>query len=61
MAAIALIVYFQSSAPVFLSSSNIANLAEYMATTAIIAAGEVMLLVCGEVDLSVNGSHSRSL
>jgi hypothetical protein len=52
---------FSEQAPVFLSSSNIANFAQYMATTAIIAAGEVMVLVCGEVDLSVNVSHSRSL
>jgi simple sugar transport system permease protein len=53
MAGIVLVVYFQSTAAVFLSPSNIANLAEYAATTAIIAAGQVMVLVCGEVDLSV--------
>jgi simple sugar transport system permease protein len=53
IAGIALIVYFQSTASAFLSPSNIANLAEYAATTAIIAAGEVMVLICGEVDLSV--------
>jgi simple sugar transport system permease protein len=53
MAGIVLVVYFQSTAAAFLSPSNIANLAEYAATTAIIAAGEVMVLVCGEVDLSV--------
>jgi simple sugar transport system permease protein len=53
IAGIILVVYFQSTAPAFLSTGNIANLAEYAATTAIIAAGEVMVLVCGEVDLSV--------
>ena len=52
IAAIVLIVYFWSTAPVFLSISNIANLAEYAATTAIIAAGEVMVIICAEVDLS---------
>jgi simple sugar transport system permease protein len=53
IAAIMLVVYFQSTAPEFLSGGNVANLAEYTATTAIIAAGEVMVLICGEVDLSV--------
>jgi simple sugar transport system permease protein len=48
-----LVVYFQSTAPAFLSASNVANLAGYSATTAIIAAGEVMVLISGEVDLSV--------
>jgi simple sugar transport system permease protein len=53
IAGIVLVVYFQSTAPAFLSASNVANLAGYSATTAIIAAGEVMVLICGEVDLSV--------
>lgn len=53
VAGVLLVVYFQSTAPAFLSGGNIANLAEYTATTAIIAAGEVLVLVCGEVDLSV--------
>src|SRR6201981_41632 len=52
IAAIVLIIYFWSTAPAFLSTSNIANLAEYAATTAIIAAGEVMVIICAEVDLS---------
>jgi simple sugar transport system permease protein len=52
LAGILLVIYFQSTAPAFLSVSNMANLAEYTATTAIIAAGEVMVLICGEVDLS---------
>jgi simple sugar transport system permease protein len=53
IAALALIVYFWSTAPAFLSIGNVANLAEYAATTAIIAAGEVMVIICAEVDLSV--------
>ena len=48
-----LAIYFQSTNPAFLSLSNIENLVDYTATTAIIAAGEVMVLVCGELDLSV--------
>ena len=52
-AALLLIVYFQSTSSAFLSSDNIGNLVDYTATTAIIAAGEVMVLVVGELDLSV--------
>jgi simple sugar transport system permease protein len=53
IAGILLVVYFQTTAPAFLSPGNVANLAEYAATTAIIAAGEVMVVICGEIDLSV--------
>jgi simple sugar transport system permease protein len=52
IAGIALIIFFQSTAPAFLSAGNVANLAGYTATTSIIAAGEVMVLISGEVDLS---------
>ena len=52
IAAILLIIYFWSTAPAVHSLGNIANLAEYAATTAIIAAGEVMVIICAEVDLS---------
>jgi simple sugar transport system permease protein len=45
IAGILLVIYFQSTAPAFLSIGNIANLAGYAATTAIIAAGEVMVLI----------------
>ena len=48
-----LAAYFQSTNSTFLSVSNIKNLIDFTATTAIIAAGEVMVLVCGELDLSV--------
>jgi simple sugar transport system permease protein len=51
--AIAMIAYFQFSKSVFLSAGNLQTLAQYTATTAIISAGEVMLLICGEIDLSV--------
>ncbi len=60
IAGIALVIYFQSTAPAFLSTGNIANLAGYAATTAIIAAGEVMVLICGEVDLSVGQVYALS-
>jgi len=53
LACVLLAIYFQSTNPAFLSLSNIQNLIDFTATTAIIAAGEVMVLVCGELDLSV--------
>ena len=53
IAGIVMVIYFQSTAPAFLTPSNIGNLAEYTAMTAIIAAGLVMVLIAGEVDLSV--------
>jgi simple sugar transport system permease protein len=51
--AILLVAYFQIANPVFLSLANVQTLAQFTAATAIIAAGEVMLLICGEIDLSV--------
>jgi simple sugar transport system permease protein len=59
-AGILLVIVFQIIAPAFLSPGNIANLAGYAATTAIIAAGEVMVLICGEVDLSVGQVYALS-
>jgi simple sugar transport system permease protein len=53
LACVLLAAYFQSTNPAFLSLSNVKNLIDFTATTAIIAAGEVMVLVCGELDLSV--------
>jgi simple sugar transport system permease protein len=60
IAGIVLIIYFQSTASAFLSPSNIGNLAEYTAMTAIIAAGLVMVLISGEVDLSVGQVYALS-
>ena len=52
-AAVLLAIYFQFSNSAFLSGDNVGNLVDYTSTTAIIAAGEVMVLVAGELDLSV--------
>jgi simple sugar transport system permease protein len=60
IAGIVLVIYFQITAPRFLMPDNVANLAGYAATTAIIAAGEVMVLICGEVDLSVGQVYALS-
>ena len=51
--AVLLVIYFQSANSVFLNRSNLETLGQYIATPAMIAAGEVMLLICGEIDLSV--------
>ena len=51
--AIGLIVYFSLRSSAFYSSPTIKNIAEYVAPIALIACGEVMLLICGEIDLSV--------
>jgi simple sugar transport system permease protein len=53
IAAVVVVIYFESTNAAFLSADNIGNLIDYTATTAIIAAGEVMVLVAGELDLSV--------
>jgi len=60
IAGVVLVIYFQSTAPAFLSPGNVANLAGYAATTAIIAAGQVMVLISGEVDLSVGQVYALS-
>src|SRR5690349_524783 len=51
--AIVLIIYFQFSSSNFLTKFNILTLFEFISATAIIASGEVMLLICGEIDISV--------
>ena len=50
--AIILVVYFQVSNQNFLTQNNIRTVSQFAAATAIISAGEVMLLICGEIDLS---------
>src|SRR5215467_12914088 len=51
--AILLVIYFQASNQNFFLPANIRTTSQFAAATAIIAAGEVMLLICGEIDLSV--------
>src|SRR5579871_4036906 len=51
--AILLVLYFQFSSANFLTDVNIKTIFEFVSATAIISAGEVMLLICGEIDLSV--------
>ena len=51
--AIALYVYFLNSVTDFASTANLQTLGTFIAATAIIAAGEVFLMISGEIDLSV--------
>jgi simple sugar transport system permease protein len=53
LVAILLVVYFQSSNEAFLSEGNVRTLTQNAYRTIIIACGLVMLLICGEIDLSV--------
>jgi simple sugar transport system permease protein len=53
LVAILLVIYFQASNQNFFTQANIRTISQFAAETAIIAAGEVMLLICGEIDLSV--------
>jgi simple sugar transport system permease protein len=51
--ALALMAYFQYSRSIFLSHDNLRNIAQATAPNAIVATGIVLLLVSGEIDLSV--------
>ncbi|GLI03549.1 ABC transporter permease [Phytohabitans aurantiacus] len=53
LVAIGLVVYFQASTPIFLTTDNLRNIAQATAPTAIVAVGIVLLLVSGEIDVSV--------
>jgi simple sugar transport system permease protein len=51
--AVAMAIYFRASNDVFLSHDNLRNIAQATAPAAIVAVGIVLLLVSGEIDLSV--------
>jgi simple sugar transport system permease protein len=53
LVAIAMAIYFRASNDVFLTHDNLRNIAQATAPTAIVAVGIVLLLVSGEIDLSV--------
>ncbi|MEV0096071.1 ABC transporter permease [Streptomyces sp. NPDC050738] len=55
-----LLVYFWANNADFLSHNNLVNLSQQTAPYAIVAAGMVMLLVCGEIDLSVGSVFALS-
>ena len=51
--AVLLCIYFSLESAAFYSGDNAKNITETLAPIALIAAGEVMLLICGEIDLAV--------
>jgi simple sugar transport system permease protein len=51
--AVGMTLFFWVKNSAFLDPDNIKNVTESMAPIALIAAGEVMLLICGEIDLAV--------
>ncbi|MFY9888804.1 MAG: ABC transporter permease [Streptosporangiaceae bacterium] len=51
--AVGLVVYFGLTTPGFFARLNLADICYGTAAFAIVAIGEVMLLTCGEIDLSV--------
>ena len=51
--AVVLFVYFTVSTTAFFSHGSFVNIAQYMAPYVIIGIGLVLLMVCGEIDLSV--------
>jgi len=52
IATVAVAIYFSATTHGFNSSDNYLTIVHYLAPWAIVAAGEVMLLICGEIDLS---------
>lgn len=50
--AILLVIYFESSNGNFLTDANLQTLSQMISPWVVIACGEIMLLICGEIDLS---------
>ena len=55
-----IVAIFQYAAPTFLSSSNLVSLASQISSTGIIAVGVVLMLLIGEIDLSVGSVSGAS-
>src|ERR1700753_4057265 len=51
--AVILFIYFATTTHAFVSHGSFVNIAQYMAPYVIIGIGLVLLMVCGEIDLSV--------
>ena len=60
LVALGLILYFSFRTEAFFGADNAQLITEFSAPIAIIAAGEVMLLICGEIDLSVGQVYAFS-
>ena len=60
LVALGLILYFSVRTDAFFGQDNARVIAEFSAPLMIIAAGQVMLLICGEIDLSVGNVFAFS-
>jgi simple sugar transport system permease protein len=49
---IVLVIYFAFANSAFFTPDNFSNIADFFSAVAIVAVGEVFLLICGEIDLS---------
>jgi simple sugar transport system permease protein len=58
LVAAGLVIYFQTANSAFLSEQNILSLARFSVPYVVIAAALCMLLICGEIDLSVGQSFA---
>lgn len=56
--AVGLVIYFQAANSAFLSESNILSLARFAVPYVVIASALCLLLICGELDLSVGQSFA---
>ncbi len=50
---VALIIYFELANQNFITNANLVTISQFVAAPVIIACGEIMLLICREIDLSV--------
>jgi simple sugar transport system permease protein len=50
---VALVVYFEIANANFVTAANLQTMSQFVAAPVIIACGEIMLLICREIDLSV--------
>ena len=57
LAAIPIVVYFSLVSDAFLTSANLLIISQYLIGPAILAAGQAMLLICGEIDLSMGNVY----
>jgi len=55
---VGLALYFQAANSAFLSPQNLLSLAQYAVPYVVIASGLCLLLICGEIDLSVGQSFA---
>ncbi len=53
-----LVIYFQAANPAFLSEQNILSLSQFAVPYVVIASALCLLLICGELDLSVGQSFA---